>query len=59
MKKALEEDSTVYDYDTVYDEIQRQRLDNSKKVLSGADRKVVRSLKPTRFVLFFCLYSIQ
>uniref|UniRef100_A0A3Q2YU63 Nuclear speckle splicing regulatory protein 1 n=1 Tax=Hippocampus comes TaxID=109280 RepID=A0A3Q2YU63_HIPCM len=39
MKKALEEDSTVYDYDAVYDEIQRQRLDNSKKVLSGADKK--------------------
>ncbi|XP_051903533.1 nuclear speckle splicing regulatory protein 1 [Hippocampus zosterae] len=39
MKKALEEDSTVYDYDTVYDEIQRQRLDNSKKVLSAADKK--------------------
>ncbi|XP_077360882.1 nuclear speckle splicing regulatory protein 1 isoform X1 [Festucalex cinctus] len=39
MRKALEEDSTVYDYDAVYDDIQKQRLDNSKKVLSGAERK--------------------
>ncbi|XP_077401982.1 nuclear speckle splicing regulatory protein 1 isoform X2 [Vanacampus margaritifer] len=39
MKKALEEDSTVYDYDAVYDDIQKQRLDNSKKKLSGAERK--------------------
>ncbi|XP_061608817.1 nuclear speckle splicing regulatory protein 1 isoform X2 [Phyllopteryx taeniolatus] len=39
MKKALEEDSTVYDYDAVYDDIQKQRLDNSRKVLSGAEKK--------------------
>ncbi|XP_037126623.1 nuclear speckle splicing regulatory protein 1 isoform X2 [Syngnathus acus] len=39
MKKALEEDSTVYDYDAVYDEIQKQRLETSKKVLSGPEKK--------------------
>nr|XP_049598846.1 nuclear speckle splicing regulatory protein 1 isoform X3 [Syngnathus scovelli] len=39
MKKALEEDSTVYDYDAVYDDIQKQRLETSKKVLSGPAKK--------------------
>nr|XP_057944296.1 nuclear speckle splicing regulatory protein 1 isoform X1 [Doryrhamphus excisus] len=39
MKKALEQDSTVYDYDAVYDDIQQQRLDNSRKVLSEAEKK--------------------
>lgn len=41
MQKALEEDSTVYDYDAVYDEIQNQRLENSKKVLQGTDKRVI------------------
>ena len=40
MQKALEQDSTVYDYDGVYDDIQNQRLESSKKVLGGTDRKV-------------------
>lgn len=40
MQKALEEDSTVYDYDAVYDDIQNQRLENSKKVLQGTDKRV-------------------
>jgi len=39
MQKALAEDSTVYDYDGIYDDIQSQRLE-SKKLLGGADRKV-------------------
>ncbi|XP_061905107.1 nuclear speckle splicing regulatory protein 1 [Entelurus aequoreus] len=39
MTKALEQDSTVYDYDAVYDNIQQQRLDNSKKVLSGVEKR--------------------
>lgn len=44
MQKALAEDSTVYDYDGVYDDIQSKRLESSKKILGGADRKVaVRS----------------
>lgn len=41
MQKALEEDSTVYDYDAVYDDIQNQRLESNKKVLRGADKKVI------------------
>ena len=40
MQKALEQDSTVYDYDGVYDDIQNQRLESSKKILGGTDRKV-------------------
>uniref|UniRef100_A0A3P9ME23 Nuclear speckle splicing regulatory protein 1 n=1 Tax=Oryzias latipes TaxID=8090 RepID=A0A3P9ME23_ORYLA len=39
MQKALEQDSTVYDYDGVYDDIQKQRLENHKKILGGADKK--------------------
>ncbi|XP_075958683.1 nuclear speckle splicing regulatory protein 1 [Anarhichas minor] len=39
MHKALEQDSTVYDYDGVYDDIQKQRLETNKKMLGGADKK--------------------
>ncbi|XP_042288069.1 nuclear speckle splicing regulatory protein 1 [Thunnus maccoyii] len=39
MQKALEQDSTVYDYDSVYDDIQKQRLESNKKVLGGADKR--------------------
>uniref|UniRef100_A0AAX7V3P6 Nuclear speckle splicing regulatory protein 1 n=1 Tax=Astatotilapia calliptera TaxID=8154 RepID=A0AAX7V3P6_ASTCA len=39
MQKALEQDSTVYDYDAVYDDIQKQRLETSKKILGGTDKK--------------------
>ncbi|KAF0038600.1 hypothetical protein F2P81_009084 [Scophthalmus maximus] len=39
MQKALEEDSTVYDYDGVYDDIQKQRIESNKKILGGADKK--------------------
>ncbi|KAM6911489.1 nuclear speckle splicing regulatory protein 1 [Lycodopsis pacificus] len=39
MHKALEQDSTVYDYDGVYDDIQKQRLEANKKMLGGADKK--------------------
>ncbi|XP_070838441.1 nuclear speckle splicing regulatory protein 1 isoform X1 [Chaetodon trifascialis] len=39
MQKALEQDSTVYDYDAVYDDIQNERLESNKKVLHGADKR--------------------
>ncbi|KAF5896412.1 nuclear speckle splicing regulatory protein 1, partial [Clarias magur] len=39
MQKALEQDSSVYEYDSVYDDIQKQRLESNKKLLGGADRK--------------------
>lgn len=47
MQKALEEDSSVYEYDNVYDDIQKQRLETNKKLLGGNDRKVgfVRTLQ--------------
>lgn len=45
MQKALEEDKSVYEYDNVYDDIQKQRLESNKKLLGGTDRKV------------FCSYS--
>lgn len=41
MQKALEEDSTVYDYDAVYDDIQQQRVESNKKILGGADKRVI------------------
>lgn len=40
MQKALEQDSSVYEYDSVYDDIQKQRLESNKKLLGGADKKV-------------------
>ncbi len=40
MQKALEEDSTVYDYDAVYDDIQNQRLESNRKILHGQDKRV-------------------
>ncbi|XP_059208301.1 nuclear speckle splicing regulatory protein 1 [Centropristis striata] len=39
MHKALDQDSTVYDYDAVYDDIQKQRLESHKKILGGGDKK--------------------
>ncbi|XP_078122207.1 nuclear speckle splicing regulatory protein 1 [Sander vitreus] len=39
MHKALEQDSTVYDYDAVYDDIQKERLESNKKILGGTDKK--------------------
>ncbi|KAI3373764.1 hypothetical protein L3Q82_022350, partial [Scortum barcoo] len=39
MQKALEQDSSVYDYDAVYDDIQNQRLENNQKVLRGTDKR--------------------
>lgn len=40
MQKALEEDSTVYEYDSVYDDLQKQKVESNKKMLGGTDRKV-------------------
>jgi len=40
MQKALQEDSTVYEYDNVYDDIQKERLESNKKLLGGTDKKV-------------------
>ncbi|XP_058484033.1 nuclear speckle splicing regulatory protein 1 [Solea solea] len=39
MQKALEQDSSVYEYDAVYDTIQKQRSDGNKKVLGGTDKR--------------------
>lgn len=45
MQKALEQDSTVYDYDGVYDEIQKQRLEKTQKTLHGTDKRVIPCLR--------------
>lgn len=52
MQKALEQDSTVYDYDAVYDEIQNQRLEKTQKILHGTDKRVIINLQsPSIFIL--------
>lgn len=40
MQKALEQDSSVYEYDNIYDDMQKQRLESNKKLLGGTDKKV-------------------
>ncbi|NWU97282.1 NSRP1 protein, partial [Upupa epops] len=39
VQKALQEDATVYEYDSIYDEMQRQKKESNARVLSGNDRK--------------------
>lgn len=59
MQKALEQDSTVYDYDAVYDEIQNQRQEKTQKILKGTDKRVIFSLQScSMFVCFFKLHVV-
>lgn len=39
IQKALAEDSTVYEYDSIYDEMQKKKEENNPKLLMGKDRK--------------------
>ncbi|XP_025707174.1 nuclear speckle splicing regulatory protein 1 isoform X1 [Callorhinus ursinus] len=39
IQKALAEDSTVYEYDSIYDEMQKKKEENNPKLLLGKDRK--------------------
>uniref|UniRef100_V9KE74 Nuclear speckle splicing regulatory protein 1 n=1 Tax=Callorhinchus milii TaxID=7868 RepID=V9KE74_CALMI len=39
MQKALEEDSTVYEYDNIYDDLQQKKIEGNAKLLSGANKK--------------------
>uniref|UniRef100_A0A8C6N2G1 Nuclear speckle splicing regulatory protein 1 n=1 Tax=Mus spicilegus TaxID=10103 RepID=A0A8C6N2G1_MUSSI len=39
IQKALAEDSTVYEYDSVYDEMQKKKEESNPKLLPGKDRK--------------------
>ncbi|XP_013007761.1 nuclear speckle splicing regulatory protein 1 isoform X3 [Cavia porcellus] len=39
MQKALAEDSTVYEYDSIYDEMQKKKEESNPKLLLGRDRK--------------------
>lgn len=52
MQKALEQDSTVYDYDAVYDDIQKQRNESNKNLLGGTDKRVILFLLNTCIVAF-------
>lgn len=51
MQKALEQDSTVYDYDGVYDDIQKQKLESNKKILGSTDKNVSSQLWWPYFVM--------
>lgn len=56
MQKALDQDSTVYDYDSVYDDMQKQKLESNKKVLGGADKRVIsKKLKTQTHIQLLCL----
>lgn len=39
IQKALAEDSTVYEYDSIYDEMQRKKEESNPKLLLGKDQK--------------------
>ncbi|XP_052052112.1 nuclear speckle splicing regulatory protein 1 isoform X2 [Apodemus sylvaticus] len=39
IQKALAEDSTVYEYDSIYDELQKKKEESNPKLLVGRDRK--------------------
>ncbi|CAH6785878.1 nuclear speckle splicing regulatory protein 1 isoform X1 [Phodopus roborovskii] len=39
IQKALAEDSTVYEYDSIYDEMQKKKEESNPKLLLGKDRK--------------------
>lgn len=41
IQKALSEDATVYEYDSIYDEMQQKKKENNARMLSGNDDKKV------------------
>lgn len=51
MQKALEEDSSVYEYDNVYEDIQKQKFESNKMLLGGTDKKVCFIKQHKYFVL--------
>ncbi|XP_075296162.1 nuclear speckle splicing regulatory protein 1 isoform X1 [Opisthocomus hoazin] len=45
IQKALEEDATVYEYDSIYDEMQQKKKEVNARVLSGKDDKKPRYIQ--------------
>ncbi|XP_010290743.1 PREDICTED: nuclear speckle splicing regulatory protein 1 [Phaethon lepturus] len=45
IQKALEEDATVYEYDSIYDEMQQKKKESNASVLSGKDDKKPRYIQ--------------
>lgn len=39
MQRALEEDPSVYEYDSIYDDLQKKKEEDTAKLLSGQDKK--------------------
>ena len=40
MEKAITDDPTVYEYDSIYDNLQATKASNDNRISSSADRKV-------------------
>ncbi|KAM8797233.1 nuclear speckle splicing regulatory protein 1 isoform 1-T1 [Eudromia elegans] len=45
IQKALAEDATVYEYDSIYDEMQQKKKESNAKMLSGKDEKKPRYIQ--------------
>ncbi|XP_010114490.1 PREDICTED: nuclear speckle splicing regulatory protein 1 [Chlamydotis macqueenii] len=45
IQKALEEDATVYEYDSIYDEMQQKKKESNASLLSGKDDKKPRYIQ--------------
>ncbi|XP_026717242.1 nuclear speckle splicing regulatory protein 1 [Athene cunicularia] len=45
IQKALEEDATVYEYDSIYDEMQKKKKESNASMLSGKDDKKPRYIQ--------------
>ncbi|NWS72723.1 NSRP1 protein, partial [Crotophaga sulcirostris] len=45
IQKALEEDATVYEYDSIYDEMQQKKKQSNASMLSGKDDKKPRYIQ--------------
>lgn len=56
IQKALAEDSTVYEYDSIYDEMQKKKEESNPKLLLGKDRKVCSRKYKLSLTLTYIVY---
>lgn len=57
IQKALAEDSTVYEYDSIYDEMQKKKEESNPRLLLSKDRKV-GNLKYKLSLTLTCISSL-
>lgn len=55
IQKALKEDATVYEYDSIYDEMQQKKKESSAKMLAGNDDKKVNTENVSCLSNYLCL----